>query len=243
VTGNCLRIRTSNIALTSGNALTLGMAVEALKETASENGMELSGAQIAVVGVPGNIASTAALMLAPYASELILVQRTSNAHRTDTLVEEIATINPGVRVEVTDDLHSLRRACLILSASTSGGGIIQPCHLSMERVIICDIAAPPDVSHEVLHERPNAIVLSGGIVRLTNNDDFYIPGIPLKRGRVFACMAETLLMGLEDIREHQSYGRITREQVEQMMSLATKHGFGVDAVQRRAAQPDPSVAF
>lgn len=243
VTGNCLRIRTNNIALTSGNALTLGMAIEALKKTASENGMELSGAQIAVVGVPGNIASTAALMLAPYASELILVQRTSIAGRTDPLVEEIATINPGVRVEVTDDLHSLRRACVILSASTSGGGIIQPCHLSMERVIICDIAAPPDVSHEVLHERPNAIVLSGGIVRLTNNEDFYIPGIPLKPGRVFACMAETLLMGLEDIREHQSYGKITRDQVEQMMSLATRHGFAVDAVQRHAAQPDPSVAF
>jgi hypothetical protein len=38
-------------------------------------------------------------------------------------------------------------------------------------------------------------------------------------------MAETLLMGLEGMTSHGSYGAITPQGVQQMMTLAGKHGF------------------
>lgn len=227
VTGNCRLVKTENIALTSGNSLTIGMALEALKQTAVEVGIGLEGVPIAVVGVPGNIASTAAILLAPYASELILIQRTSASHRIES-----KAANPRTKINVTDDLNALRDAALIMTATISGESFIRAHHLSHDKTVVCDVSVPPDVCDEVLHERPNTTVLNGGIVRLPHNEDFSIAGIPLKPGRVFGCMAETLLMGLEGFTEHGTYGDITPEGVEQMLGLAAKHGFTLDPVKR-----------
>ena len=232
VTGNCRRIKTENIALTSGNSLTIGMALEALKKSAVETGIGLDGVHIAVVGVPGNIASIAAILLAPYASDLTLIQRTASSHRIESLVARIQTANPQVRINVTDHLYALRDAALVMTATVSGGSFIQAEHLGNDKVVICDVSVPPDVSDEVLCERPNATVLNGGVVRLPRNEDFCIAGIPLKRGRVFSCMAETLIMGLEGFTEHGTYGDITPEGVTRMLALAEKHGFTLDPIKR-----------
>lgn len=232
VTGNCRRVKTENIAFTSGNSLTIGMALEALKQTAIEVGIGLQGVPIAVVGVPGNIASIAAILLNPYASELILIQRTSASHRIESLVKRIKEANPNIKIRTTDNLNALRDAALIMTATISGESFITADLLSHDKTVICDVSVPHDVFDEVLHERPNTTILNGGIVRLPHNEDFSIAGIPLKKGRVFACMAETLLMGLEQFTEHGTYGDITPEGVEKMLALATKHGFTLDPVRR-----------
>jgi acetylornithine/succinyldiaminopimelate/putrescine aminotransferase/predicted amino acid dehydrogenase len=233
VTGNCRRVRTKGIALTSGNSLTIGMALEALKHTALEAGIELKDVPVAVVGAPGNIASIAAIMLAAYASELTLIQRSGSSHRVDSLIERIRAIRPGIKINLTDDLYSLKNAKLILTATISGESFIKSEHISQDTTVICDVAVPHDVLDEVLHERPNTTIIDGGIVRLPCNENFSIAGIPLQQGRVFACMAETLLMGLEGFTEHGTYGDITPEGVEQMLALATKHGFTLDTVKRK----------
>lgn len=235
VTGNCRRIKTENIALTSGNSLTIGMAIDALKKIAIETGIGLDGVHIAVVGIPGNIASIAAILLAPYASELTLIQRRAASHKVESLVERIQAANPKTKINVTDDLYALQDAALVMTATVSGESFIHAEHLSNDKMVICDVSVPPDVSDEVLLERPNATVLNGGIVRLPHNEDFSIAGIPLKRGRVFACMAETLLMGLEGFTEHGTYGDITPEGVKRMLAMAEKHGFTLDPVKKVGA--------
>jgi len=233
VTGNCRRIRTKDIALTSGNSLTIGMALEALKHTAIEADIELRDLPIAVVGTPGNIASIAAILLAPFASQLILIQRSGSSHRVDPLIERIKASRPGINIRLTDDLNALQDARLILTATISGESFIQPQHISHEKTVICDVAVPHDVVDEVLKERPNTTILDGGIVKLPDcNENFSIAGIPLQQGRVFACMAETLLMGLEGFTEHGTYGDITPEGVELMLGLAARHGFTLDTVKR-----------
>jgi len=233
VTGNCRRIRTSDIALTSGNSLTIGIALEALKHTAVEIGIELQDLPIAVVGAPGNIASIAAILLAPYASQLILIQRSGSSHRVDSLIERIKASHPGINIRLTNDLNALLDARLILTATISGESFIRPEHISHEKTVICDVAVPHDVVDEVLKKRPNATILDGGIVKLPDcNENFSIAGIPLQKGRVYACMGETLLMGLEGFTEHGTYGDITPEGVELMLGLAAKHGFTLDTVKR-----------
>ena len=47
----------------------------------------------------------------------------------------------------------------------------------------------------------------------------------LKQGQLYACMAESVLMGLAGITKHYSYGDISREQVQQIRALAATHGF------------------
>jgi predicted amino acid dehydrogenase len=38
-------------------------------------------------------------------------------------------------------------------------------------------------------------------------------------------MAESVLMGLSGMKQHYSYGDISREQVQQIRALAATHGF------------------
>ena len=81
----------------------------------------------------------------------------------------------------------------------------------------------PTIIIAVAH--PEIAVITGGIVKLPLNPDFSIGGIPLEHGKTFACMAETLLLGMNKSCGNYSYGPITREQVMEIKAVAEKRGF------------------
>jgi acetylornithine/succinyldiaminopimelate/putrescine aminotransferase/predicted amino acid dehydrogenase len=128
-------------------------------------------------------------------------------------------------VRLATDLGTLAGAHLVLGASNSPEPLIRPEHLGPDTAVICDVSVPPDTSPEVLRERPDVRVLAGGVVRLPRDPGFAIHGSTLAPGLCYACMAETLLLGLEGIRGHFSHGRITADQVERIGAAADRHGF------------------
>ncbi|HEY6122029.1 MAG TPA: aminotransferase class III-fold pyridoxal phosphate-dependent enzyme [Pyrinomonadaceae bacterium] len=225
ISGNCQRVKTNGIALTSGNSLTVGMGIKALKRSAETAGINLSSARMGIVGATGNIATTYAIMMGPELAELVLIVRDANSPRLQSVVEQIKEAAPAVRITVVADLAALRDCSLIVTASNTAEPLLHPEHVANEPVVICDISVPSDVSPEMSTKRPNAIVIHGGIVRLPHNEDFIIGGLPLERGHVYACMAETLLMGLEGINSHGSYGPVRADGVFRALSMAEKHGF------------------
>lgn len=233
LSGNGLRIKAKGIALTTGNSLTVGMGMLALKKAAREMGIELSTACLAVVGATGNIARVYAVMMAPHVAEMVLIVRQSNnSPKLGVLIEEIRNAAPHLTLRVSNDLASLCDCSLIVTASSDHSSVIYPEHLSAEPVVICDIALPADVDASVRRERPKVMVIKGGVVRLPEgNDDFRIGGLALDQGHVYACVAETLLMGLEGKTTHGSYGAITPEQVGQALKMAEKHGFTLGQLQ------------
>jgi predicted amino acid dehydrogenase len=91
--------------------------------------------------------------------------------------------------------------------------------------VICDISVPMNTHPSVIKECPNVIFLQGGIVKLPYNPDFLINGIPLEKGLSFACMAETMLLGLSGIKGNYSYGTITKSKVKKIMGIAKQYGF------------------
>ncbi len=135
-----------------------------------------------------------------------------------------------VPVHYTADYNALKSSQIILSASSDPGPIIFPRMLSPEPTLICDIAVPADVDESVSQACPHVQVIQGGVVKLPHNAEFQVAGIPLEPGELYACMAETLLMGLSDIQDHYSYGQIEKEQVKAIMREARKHGFQVSRV-------------
>ncbi len=225
VTLNGLFTKSNGIALTSGNSLTVGMGISALKRSAKMKKIDLSDSRLAVLGALGNIASIYAVMMAPEVKEMVLIVRNLNSSRLSKLINDIRSAAPTLKLSTTDDLEVLKKCSLIVASSNSPDPLIYPADLSYEPVIILDISMPSDVAETVTYERPNALVFQGGIVRLPKNDDFTIGGIPLEKGHVFACMAETLLMGLEGITVHGSYGKMNPQNVQKMLKLAEKHGF------------------
>jgi predicted amino acid dehydrogenase len=132
----------------------------------------------------------------------------------------------------------LRKCNLIVAASNNPEPLIHARHLSQDPVVVCDIAVPADVSPDVLVQRPLTTVLRGGLVKLPRNEDFLIAGLDLEPGYVFACMAETLLMGLEGRTDSVSFGAIKPEGVEWALKAAAKHGFALGKLETAG----PSIA-
>lgn len=149
---------------------------------------------------------------------------TGNKDLFDLLKEQMGDEFPIV---VTDNIHTVKTANLILSATNSPDPVLFPGMLGDEPTVICDIAVPYDVDASV-YEMENVKVIKGGIVRVPNNEDFKIPGVLLPKGTTYACMSETMLLGLEGINAHYSYGDISLAQVNDVFQMAKKHGFRLD---------------
>ena len=225
VTGSCRRVRTNGIALTTGNSLTVGMGIAALREAARERGIDLGSSRLAVLGATGNIASTYAALMAPEVREVVLVVRRRGSSKLNAVLAGVRAAAPGARVRVVDDLTALAECPLIVAASSTPEPLIYPEHIGPGPVVICDISLPSNVADAIRLECPNVLVVQGGVVRLPLDHDFAIGGVPLARGHVYACMAETLLMGLEGLSTHGSIGPVTVAGVRSAMAMADKHGF------------------
>jgi len=125
---------------------------------------------------------------------------------------------------VTDDMNQLQSANMIIAASNASSPLIYPSMLGDFPVLICDIALPYDTDTSV-HDMANVKIMHGGLVSLPNNPEYHINGINLPAGTAYACMSETLLLGLDGYHSHFSYGPITAEQVRQIEHLSFEHGF------------------
>ena len=122
-------------------------------------------------------------------------------------------------------MEDLRECRLIVCASNSPTPLVHSEHLAEGPVILCDIAVPGDVAPEVAEQRQDILILEGGAVELPCSPDFSIAGLPLPPGKTYACLAETLLMGLEGERGHGTYGTVTTAGVRKALAAARKHGF------------------
>ncbi len=130
-------------------------------------------------------------------------------------------------VVMSTDYNDLKEANLIVSASSSTQAIIFPHMLGKGPIVICDIAVPQDVDISVKNKRSDVTVIQGGVVQLPYNPDFRLGGVPLDPGHSFACMAETVLLGINAIRDNYSYGRIDKTKVKKIMDIAHIHGFSL----------------
>jgi len=94
--------------------------------------------------------------------------------------------------------------------------------------VICDIAVPLNVDQNLASQRSDVLYMHGGIVQ-TPLGDGLVKNVRayLKQGQLYACMAESVLMGLSGMKQHYSYGDISREQVQQIRALAATHGFSL----------------
>ena len=227
VAGNCKKIRTPGAFLTTGNSLTVGMGLLALEQEARAAGIDLRQAKVGVVGAGGNIASTYAQMIAPLVREIVLVGRDLESPRLLAAHSAVRRAAPDTRCTLAEDCSALTDCALVVSASNTPEPVVYPQHLRRGPVVICDISIPSDISEEVVNTRPDVRVIRGGVVRLPQDPEFAVGGIALPIGHSLACMAETLLMGLEGTQESWSVGAVTVEGVRRAMAAAQRHGFAV----------------
>ncbi|MEW8028765.1 MAG: aminotransferase class III-fold pyridoxal phosphate-dependent enzyme [Candidatus Thiodiazotropha sp.] len=265
VSNNCKCITVDQINLTSGNAFTVAMGMEALEGCVTENGMIFENSVSAVLGAAGNIGSVYAALLADRARKVIYLIKPHHYKKTiraiydwcclnwhrdiddtphiiqdlkkhnmielnslktfeDTYSNLCTQIVHDVPIEISYDISDVRNADIVVSSSNSDKPLLYPHHFDDHQYVVCDISVPKNVHPSVL-DLPNVKVINGGIVKLPCNPEFKIQGIPLDEGYTFACIAETILLGLSAKQGHFSYGDIDKRQVEIISAIARNHGF------------------
>jgi predicted amino acid dehydrogenase len=214
--------RRLSIPVTTGDSYTVAVAVEAVREAARQMEIPLAGSAAAVVGATGAMGSVAAEMIAADVPKLWLIGRRSAALEA---LRELIMSRTRADVEIATGMAPLAEADLILTVTSALDAVIEPRHLR-PGAVVCDVARPRDVSTQVAACRDDVLVIDGGMVQVplpgaNFNFDFGFPP-----DRVYACMAETMVLAMEGRYESYTLGRaITVEQVQHMADLAAKHGF------------------
>jgi fatty aldehyde-generating acyl-ACP reductase len=210
-----------DVPVTTGDSYTVVVAVDAIREAAAIMDIPLRGSTAAVVGATGTIGQVCADLLADDVERLYLIGR-----RQDALEELRDRLKVHARAEliVSTKMDVLSEAQLILTVTSAVHDVIRPEYLQPGSVV-CDVARPRDVSAMVAAMRDDILVIDGGMVDVPGAVDFHFNfGFP--PGKAFACMAETIALALEGRFEDYTLGKhITRERVEEIGSIAKKHGF------------------
>jgi acetylornithine/succinyldiaminopimelate/putrescine aminotransferase/predicted amino acid dehydrogenase len=228
--------------ITTGNALTAGMAFAATTRVAAQHHIALDDAQVAIVGARGSVGALLTRLFARQRpGRMVLVGNpTTGSTHLHRLREEL-TWGPGT-IEVTTDLGCLATCDIVISAS----GAIQPILDDAPfapGTIICDVARPYDASPR-LRARPDVSVIDGGLVALPDPHCRFgvgnLQGLP--DGIQLACLSETILLALEgDARNHGIGNDVSLSEVDYMMILAERHGFSLAplSTMRNLVLPQP----
>lgn len=201
VTAGGLALRTrSDIGVTNGNAYTAAI-VDAQARSVLAGQVGPVGGHVAVVGATGSVGSAVVRLLARdrAVERLTLVAR--SAGRREALREEISR---SVPVASGCDLSAVLDADVVVLLTASADALLRAEHLKPGAVVI-DATQPRNTDPGLLTQRPDVVVLDGGIVEVPSLR-ISSAALGLPRGQVFACLAETMLVALGAHRGHFSLG-------------------------------------
>ncbi len=138
-------------------------------------------------------------------------------------VDEVLDYLEARRLVVpSGELADLGSADVALVSTSSPEPFIGPEHLVPD-AIVCDLSRPRNVAPEVAVKRSDVVVVDGGIVRLPGNPT--IGNYGLRQGEAYACMAESILIGLEGDPSLASVGTPDVARICKLERLACCHGF------------------
>lgn len=211
-----------SIAVTTGNSYTVATALEGIEYAAERMEVNLADTRIAILGASGSIGKACARILARRGFELELVAR--DRQKLEELADELESVQ-GARPTVSTNIsESVRRAGVVV-AVTSAIDAVVPAEDLQPGAIVCDVARPRNVAASVAQLRDDVFVFEGGVISVPGDVDFgFNFGFPPKTS--YACMAETMILALENRYENFSLGRdLDVDRVEEIQALAKKHGF------------------
>jgi len=212
------------VPITTGTCYTVATAIQGIETACRAVGLPLHRACLGIVGATGGIGSTCAEILAGKVGSLILNAR--NVTRLDDLVGRLKEKVPSLEVSQTTELDWLiANADVIVTATSTPTSLVDARSLR-PGTIICDVSRPRNVSPETVEDTHGSVlVFDGGIVKPPGEVDFdFYFGLP--PGLAYACMAETMILGLSGQFEGFSVGgNITSSKVQEILRKGDALGF------------------
>ncbi|MBS1153698.1 MAG: aminotransferase, class, partial [Myxococcaceae bacterium] len=213
-------------AITTGNALTAGMAFAATRRVAERRDLSLDEAEVAIVGARGSVGALCArLMARARPRKLLLVGNPASGTASLRALADTLECDPET-IEITTELRKLSRSQVVIAATGAARPVLDGAVLSAG-TIVCDVARPPDASPRV-RARRDLTVIDGGLVALPDRSARFGPGNlqGLPPGIQLACLSETILLALEgDTRDRGIGDDVSLAEVDEILALADRHGF------------------
>ncbi len=210
-----------SVPVTTGTAYTIATALEATFYAAQLVGIQLESSRAVVVGATGSIGSVCSAILSTKVKELTLVAR--NKQRLSDLA--ISLKRGGAILEINDSpLVGTENADIVISCTNTPATLIDAKRLS-PGTVVCDVSQPHNIDAEAASKRQDILVIDGGVVLPPGNVNFNF-NFGLSPGLAFACIAETMILALEERYESYSLGgNISLSKVREIATLGKKHGF------------------
>jgi acetylornithine/succinyldiaminopimelate/putrescine aminotransferase/predicted amino acid dehydrogenase len=238
VTRNATTLQLPHVGLTTGNSYTIALALEAVERAVNERGLDPAAATLAIVGASGNIGQTCAEILAPRFGRTVLLGSSK-----PSALRRLAGLQARLpRASVDADVAALRQADVVLAAVNAPTPFLTA-DLFADGAVVCDLSVPAAVRPEVRGARPDLLLIGGGIARLPFGENHGILGFPLPPGQVYGCMAETMLLGLEGVRDATFTGMLPAEHVFRLGAMAKRHGFTLAEYKMHATMGTPNGAI
>ncbi len=220
----------SDIAITSGNSLTVAATLEAAKQAVIKMGAEdLTEGRAVVIGATGSIGSVCSRLIAQAIQDVVLVA--PRPERLIALKRLIEEETPSAKVLIaTDAGPHLAGADLVVTTTTAIGQRVIDVLKLKPGCVVCDVARPPDVKEEEARLRPDVLVVESGEILLPGEPDFGFD-IGLPPGVAYACLAEAAVLAMEGRFENFTLGRnIEMDKVKEMYHLFRKHGLQLEGL-------------
>ncbi|MHA2281702.1 MAG: hypothetical protein ACXAC5_12715 [Promethearchaeota archaeon] len=212
------------VAITTGTSYLIYNAVETLKKALHRIGKGLSRSKVSIIGFPGWIGASIAHLLGKKGANLNLVGRIVSKPVQNLRHTLMATY--GIDVELNDDITQCFKTEKIIVAASTREGIINQHQLSPGSIVI-DVSLPKNVVG-LKAERDDILVIDGGIVGLPETTNCKHDLFGYGKNNVLACLAEPIILALENRNESFSVGRnVNISKVEEIGALGEKHGFAV----------------
>ncbi|MDD4976112.1 MAG: aminotransferase class III-fold pyridoxal phosphate-dependent enzyme [Bacteriovorax sp.] len=226
VSENGMLLSFKDMPITTGNSLTAAMAIEAIRSISKEKKIDLKKAKIGVVGFTGNICNVLTQIIADDVTNLVLIHRKALIHNqkyqeaVDQLLDQ--TNLKKENLVFGHELTDLKDCEIVIVGTNSAAEIIVSEHIKFGAIVL-DISVPSNVQSEV-KKRKDVTYLQGGLAKLPFEQVVDHPWVPLETGDCFACMAETIAMGLHGLDYSYSLGRMNKPQVIESLKLAADVG-------------------
>ncbi len=226
--GEVLSRRTA-MNLTSGNSYTAALVISGVRHAVNTMELPMKKLVVSVIGATGDIGSACCAMLSQEVGELRLVAR--NNQKLSVLALDLEVNSPAKIVVYKRVSEAIKDADIIITATSALTTILNSEDIK-SGAIVCDVALPHNVGIDLVRSRNDVLVFEGGLAALPpNNETKWCSDARISSDgeTVFGCLAEAIILSMENRRDNFSIGRglITVDKLEEIYALGIKHGFGL----------------
>jgi len=218
--------KVKGLYITTGRTYTVKNITDYIEFCVNRFNLDSSKVKIGIVGAAGGIGSGVAVAVARKGyKNFLLIDLERKILRLKDRIEILEKHELNLKIELSHKVSDVGSCQIIIAATSSPEIVIKSEDVNPGTIIIND-AQPSDVSPEILNNRPDIMVIEGGVLNAPKMDCHINFGLANKDD-IFSCLAETLLVTYLKSEHHHSLDDFDSDLYIKLEELGVKLGFSM----------------